>query len=582
MNAASNGDEYQVLVLIETSGNQHYLYKTNNLRENVGASQLTRTVGEWVRELAPDQKGVILATSGKALVRVKEAGLGKRLIADVTRRALKEAPGMQVSGAMVSLGTDAADAIDRVHKRFNRNRETMGSTRVPVLPWAQPCATSGSPAAGFGRKGDKTLPFSAESIAKQRAAPSWSRYIKERLNFHGRVPGAQQFFIAHDIGRLQRFVDETQWLGVVHADGNGLGQIFLDLGTHLANLSRTGASTTTVFETISLISHELQAATENAFFSACEHIHWLGASKAYQSKFRGRASKRIYIPVIPLVLAGDDLTVLVEGEYALPFAKTFLRAFEDETAKCPTIARIAEVALGAPRLSAAAGVALVKHHFPFHLAYSLAEELLKSAKQVKREVPSSVRDGDTPAPFPASALDFHVLFDASYTDLYAIRAHRMTVCGSVGAPENHPEDTDQRLYGGPYVVTPNNRFGKAAETGAAWAAEHHFDALVSRFRALNAEDADTGRARLPSSQMHALRAAVAQGKDYADARLRELRWLNEKGLSVLLEGHDSLFAWRGGKCSTRFVDAINGAGFWPAREDQSVMAGGLAQEDRHE
>ncbi len=582
MNCDSKGDAYQALVLIETSGNQHYLYKTNKLKENVGASQITRMVGQWAHDAAPDQQGVVLATSGKALIQVPTRQDGIALVRSVTRRALREAPGLQVTGAVVDLGDDPADALDKVHKRFNANRDAMGLIRAPVLPWTQPCATSGSPATGWESTGDQRHALSAESIAKQQAARDWSRYIESRLKFQGADLGGQQFFIAHDIDRLQRFFDDTQWLGVVHADGNGLGQIFLDLATHLGNLPNSGKPKPRVFEAMKAISDELQGATERAFYAACEHIHWLGASRAYQAPLRRHGAKCIYVPVIPLVLAGDDLTVLVEGEYALPFAKTFLRAFEEETAKCETIARVAKVALGAPRLSAAAGVALVKHHFPFHLAYGLAEQLLKSAKKVKRQIPATTSAADLPAPFPASALDFHVLFDASYTDLESIRSQRMTTLAPVTCDKTNSQRVKQRLYGGPYVVTPLDQLDETSEVGRTWATAHHFDHLATRFAAFNAEDPITGRARLPSSQMHALRQAVAQGKAYGDARLRDLRWLDTNGLKDLIETADSLFTQRDGEWSTRFIDAINGAGFWPDPDHATTGSSATTQEDDHE
>jgi hypothetical protein len=120
------------VVLIETSGNQNYIFATNKLRENVGASELTARVGtqfalEAVREAngpplwadsiaevrqalrngdenrpvdGPNPVEVILAVSGKALLLVREKAVGMRIVRQVTLRALKEAPGLEVRGVI--------------------------------------------------------------------------------------------------------------------------------------------------------------------------------------------------------------------------------------------------------------------------------------------------------------------------------------------------------------------------------------------------------------------------------------------------------------------------------------------------
>ena len=121
------------LVLLETSGNQNFIFSTNKLRENIGASELTYRAGtQWVMDAVADitrnqqdfnnseqlraalldqtfnrsieitdvQVEVIIATSGKALILVKDRELGKQIIRTVTTRALKQAPGLDICGVI--------------------------------------------------------------------------------------------------------------------------------------------------------------------------------------------------------------------------------------------------------------------------------------------------------------------------------------------------------------------------------------------------------------------------------------------------------------------------------------------------
>ncbi|WP_374690954.1 hypothetical protein [Accumulibacter sp.] len=547
----------QHLLFIETSGNQSYIYATNKLRENIGASELTYRAGtQWVLDAAgfpeaptgeprayrkwlaagPKRLGVevVLATSGKALLVVAEREQARQILAVLTRRAATAAPGLSVSGAIVDLPSrqtdDVARAIGAVHRRFNANRDLLPTPaqRFAMLPFCQPCATSGLPASDFGSEAagrDESIPLAAPALAKRACAGDWFARIRQVFRNND-----ADFYIAASADQLEREFEDLPWLAVVHSDGNGLGQIMMQFDRWL----QPGDD---YLATLRDFSVQLDEATENAFYRACQRLRDAGAAR------EPRTGERRRLPVVPLLLGGDDLTALVHGHHALPFARSFLRSFEDESSRQPTIARIAQHALGAGRLSVAAGVAIVKTHFPFHSAYDLAESLLRSAKAVKRKVPSV----DGRHPHPCSALDFHVLFDAAYTSLAAIREQRRTAADG------------RRLWGGPYVVTREEELG--ASPGREWAHRHHLDALLARVNIINRRDAEQ-RAQLPRSQLHMLREALAQGKDVADARLRELGWLNEKGLADLLEASGSLFDEATDPGATRFLDALGSAGFW--------------------
>jgi hypothetical protein len=117
------------LVLLETSGNQNFIFSTNKLRENIGASELTyragtqwvmdavATINQWqqpkvyldsssIRAALLDREfnqpisadveiEIIIATSGKALLLAKNKELAKQIIQAVTHKALIADPGLE-------------------------------------------------------------------------------------------------------------------------------------------------------------------------------------------------------------------------------------------------------------------------------------------------------------------------------------------------------------------------------------------------------------------------------------------------------------------------------------------------------
>jgi len=240
---------------------------------------------------------------------------------------------------------------------------------------------------------------------------------------------------------------------------------------------------------------------------------------------------------VPLILGGDDLTLICDGEAAVDLAAEFLAAFETHSG-CgkielevegtkkqfeSNIPAIAKAAFGVPRLGICAGVAAVKPHFPFHRAYELSEALLKSAKTVKRVVKNADRKS-----VPCSALDFHVHFDSSGADLDAIRA-LYEVPGVAGAKD---EEDDERNWGArltatPYVVTEPGKLGEASDTARAWVALRQWNTTADRSGLSDAADAlrpkrEDDEKRLPRTQQHYLREGLFLGREAANGRLNQI------------------------------------------------------------
>jgi hypothetical protein len=295
-------------------------------------------------------------------------------------------------------------------------------------------------------------------------------------------------------------------------------------------------------------SAKLDKCTEDAWKEAIEKLLDRDKEAWYQ------------LPILPLVLGGDDLTFICKGHFALQFTRDYLKAFEENTGKESIIKQISHEALGIPKLSACAGIAIIKPHFPFHAGYELAEQLIKSAKTVKS---LAVLQTSKNKQWACSALDFHILYDSSDAELSRIRQML------------HQDDKQTRLHCRPYIITDQNQFTEAANH--AWAKLHHWLHLERSVQALKARDQDQ-RLCLPNSQMHDLRESLFLGRTAAENRFKLIyKRYQAKGLNNLLgdSKNESLFVDSLEKTSngetiylTRLLDAIDATEFLTLDESQ--------------
>lgn len=226
-------------------------------------------------------------------------------------------------------------------------------------------------------------------------------------------------------------IPELASVGVIHIDGNGVGAIMRDLGgafkevdKHLRSLDKAAyehrdnpcSIDDGLFQWFVMeVNYRLDGVVNQAVAEAWATVDKLAGDNRLKAP-----------PVVPVLVGGDDVTVYTDGRYAIPFAEAYIRHYERLTGEDDLLSVLATVAGGKKTdtperdrleiadyiiqkpgpLTASAGVAIVGRNFPFHIAYDLAEELVKRGKKL----------GKKPETIPCSTIDFHVLRDATVLD----------------------------------------------------------------------------------------------------------------------------------------------------------------------
>ncbi|MDR0612484.1 MAG: hypothetical protein LBG45_03185 [Dysgonamonadaceae bacterium] len=364
-------------------GIQDFIFQTNKLKEIVGASELV----EQICSNTFDQ----FAKSGESVVRaagnIKHIFDSREDCEQAVMRFPKEvmtmAPGITISQAVVTINADLSDYADKADElekrlRIQRNKPvrsvTLGLTAIYRSP------STGLPAVKI--KDNETIDEASEKKIQQHQA---TRKLVEK-SFGKKLSHDE---IAYDI---EDITGKNDWIAVIHADGNGMGAIFREIGKDKDKMKVFSKQVSQITET----------AAQKAF-QTVEEIYKL-------EKDKGK------IPVRPVVLGGDDLTLVCRADMAIDYTQTFLDAFEKESKEQLKTLDTGNSKL-ANRLTACAGIAFVKSSYPFHYAVELAEKLCQRAKKAAKKI-----DAD----LPPSCLMFHKVQDSFVEDFDEIVKRELT------------------------------------------------------------------------------------------------------------------------------------------------------------
>ena len=412
----------------------------------------------------------------------------KDLIRRVTLRALTDAPGLDVTGVFIEATSDTVCAddlqeLDRVFLEYSLNRRPA-LARFPQFPFLERGSESALPASPklseddcremrrYARETlnvplltDDNTNFSPPTQTDQDAQDSlslpsrvkraWSRsarrlqlqevvsrwspndpdtWPKEIKKLHEdpfQLEGAFQDL--PQAANSQGTLASLSSVGVIHIDGNGVGAIMRDLDTAHTIVKPHLSSLESAFS-----EHKSDGPKANPCERSEDPFQWfiMEVNRRLDNVVKDaialswhkiqELTQETVVPIVPVLVGGDDVTVYTDGRYAIPFAETYIRHYERLTKDDDLLSVLAIVAGGkkadAPErdhfeiddyiiqnpgpLTASAGVAIVGRNFPFHIAYDLAECLVSRGKKL----------GKKKGEVPCSTIDFHILRDTTVLD----------------------------------------------------------------------------------------------------------------------------------------------------------------------
>ncbi len=417
------GETYHAL-LFELDSIQDFIFSTGRLRDVSGASELLdrltnrdaddnlldavcRAAGLKVSDAPAAGKGEIVfsrRTGGAFYAFGRSEDDLDRLCVLWTLAIQKAAPYLTYSLG-TGTGESAAAAFEKAREALRADSGRLRSALPAAAPVATRSRRTGLPAVEYDTKGKDGVRDAATARRKAFADLSSStfldRFAPEESSVKWNDWPRDLEPDADDPRRAFPFRGESRILALVHADGNGLGLILQALN---------GAAKKQPDRFIALYTD---------FSALIEQVTTQAAKEATRQVLLPARDDSSCLAARPILLGGDDITLLVRADLAMDYVRHFTEAFEAASREA-LLSLKAEHGLGddlPEQLTLGIGLVYLRASQPFRMAIGLAESLTKVAKQTAKKISEKT---------PSSSIAFYRVTSSLVEDYDALRAQTLT------------------------------------------------------------------------------------------------------------------------------------------------------------
>ncbi|MDD2401844.1 MAG: hypothetical protein PHD60_06550 [Clostridia bacterium] len=427
----NNGEDQFILAIYDVCGIQEYIFASSKLRENVGASSI---VDKVLKELFPKvlvpgilnkdeavtnwekantfkikdnpniKAEIIYNGGGSSIVAYRNKTVYDEVNVAFAKRLLEKTYALTLATACIetkfkNYGEDVVNLnqeLEKVKARMIRQRprgafpitEQEGITGLPVT-----------------RRYKNENISTVQMLKRQVADLEKEGNNKKENEKEGKETEDEQTILALEMEDLISNKGEDGFVAVVHIDGNGMGQA---IKKEINSFNECGKYEEAVMKMRKLskyIDMIFKSVFDKMVDEIKERIINPDSDKGGFSFSPVERNEKNILPIRRLILGGDDITFICNGRLGVPLAAAFLR-------------RIAQVPKPLIPLSACAGVALVHSHFPFNIAYEIAESCCHNAKE-KRYQKGQQKCGQ--GENEPGYIDFHLCRGGYLTDIDDLR-----------------------------------------------------------------------------------------------------------------------------------------------------------------
>ncbi len=341
------------LLIVEVSQKQAYIFKSLRLRDNIrNSDNIAKATSKKYFEKKISgytSENMVYSGGGHTVLQFETKESAVKFAQELTSKARIDFEGMEIFAKIMEYNNDLSPAenIENLCKELERKKSLRKSAFRKI---------------DFGI--DTILETTSNKVQNE-----------DEYKYKGK-----KFKLAKDLKDLGGSKNDSDFIAVVHIDGNSMGDRVKNVRE---KYGKKGVNWNKFKDTLNKFSESIDSQFKEAFYDMVNVV--------IENILSGNLIKLDVLDSIPirkLILAGDDVCFVCDGRIGLECAYTFMKKLNQKSNQ-----------VDGEKYYAAAGVCIVHSKFPFYRAYNISESLCSSAKKLLADTATT-----------GCAIDWHIDF----------------------------------------------------------------------------------------------------------------------------------------------------------------------------